>query len=170
MSKKHPSTNLNKTRLLVVFGFVCLVATLLAFRVGWIQIVRGEEYAEMAIEQQTSDVPITAKRGVIYDRNRKELAISAVTHTIWVRPASLRNYSEKDDEVAQNTDHVAMQLAEILEMDVMEVKNIITQEKLLVKVAKYVEKEKADKIRDAELTGIEIAEDVKRYYPLGAFL
>ena len=170
MSKKHPSTNLNKTRLLIVFAFVCILATLLAFRVGWIQIIRGEEYAEMAIEQQTSDVPITAKRGVIYDRNGKELAISAVTHTIWVRPASLRNYSEEAAEVEENTNNVVMQLAEILEMDVNTVKDIVTQEKLLVKVAKYVDKDKADKIRDAQLTGIEIAEDVKRYYPLGAFL
>ena len=113
MSKKHPSTNLNKTRLLIVFAFVCIVATLLAFRVGWVQIIRGEEYAEMAIEQQTSDVPITAKRGVIYDRNGKELAISAVTHTIWVRPASLRNYSEEAAEVEENTNNVVMQLAEI---------------------------------------------------------
>jgi len=170
MSKPKPSTNLHKRRLIVVYGVVCIVATLLAFRVGWIQIIRGEEYAEMAIEQQTSDVPITAKRGVIYDRNGKELAISAVTHTIWVRPASLRNYSEKPEEVETNTNDVAMKLAEILEMDVNEVKRIITQEKLLIKVAKYVDKEKADQIRDAELTGIEIAEDVKRYYPLGPFL
>ena len=65
MSKPKPSTNLHKRRLIVVYGVVCIVATLLAFRVGWIQIIRGEEYAEMAIEQQTSDVPITAKRGVI---------------------------------------------------------------------------------------------------------
>ena len=125
---------MNKTRLLVVFGCVCILASLLAFRVGWIQIIRGEEYAEMAIEQQTSDVPITAKRGVIYDRNGKELAISAVTHTIWVRPASLRNYSEEAEEVEANTNNVAMKLAEILEMEVTEVKGIITQEKLLVKI------------------------------------
>ncbi len=165
-----PATNLHKTRLLWVFILVCLVMIGLTFRVGWIQIIRGEDYAEMAIEQQTSDVPITAKRGVIYDRNGKELAISAVTHTIWVRPASLKNYSEEKEEVEENTNNVAVKLAEILEMDVSEVKEIITREKLLVKVAKYVEKEKADQIRDAKLTGIEIAEDVKRYYPLGAFL
>ena len=83
-----PSTNMHKRRLIIVFGIVCAVASLLAFRVGWIQIVRGAEYSEMATEQQTSDIPLTARRGVIYDRNGKELAISAVTNTIWVRPAS----------------------------------------------------------------------------------
>lgn len=170
MSNMKPSTNLHKKRLIIVFGVVCLVTVLLAFRVGWIQIIRADDYSKMAIEQQTSDVPITAKRGVIYDRNGKELAISAVTNTIWVRPASIKNSSEDAAEVEQTTNDVAVKLAEILEMDAAEVKSIITQEKLLVKVAKYVDKEKADQIRDAQLTGIEIAEDVKRYYPLGAFL
>lgn len=170
MSKLKPVTNLHKRRLIIVFGGICIVAALLAFRVGWIQIVRGGEYSEMAIEQQTSDVPITAKRGVIYDRNKKELAISAVTYTIWVRPASIKNSSEKAEEVEENTSHVAATLSEILEMDLDETREIITQKKLLVKVAKYVDKEKAEKIRDAKLTGIEIVEDVKRYYPLGEFL
>ncbi len=170
MSKLKPATNLHKRRLIIAFGIICTIAALLAFRVGWIQIVRGSEYSEMAIEQQTSDVPITAKRGVIYDRNKKELAISAVTYTIWVRPASIKNSSEKAEEVETTTNDVAMKLSEILEMDVGEVKELITQNKLLVKVAKYVDKDVAEKIRDAKLTGIEIAEDVKRYYPLGAFL
>lgn len=158
----------NKKRLIFIFAVFCIVCVLLVFRVGWIQVVASEKYAKLAIEQQTMDTPIPAKRGIIYDRNGKELAISAVTNTIWARPADVKSARTKE-EGQQKLEHTATALADILEIDKKEVLEIISAKKSLVKVAKYIDKEKADKIREAQLPGISIAEDVKRYYPLGAF-
>ncbi len=162
-----PTTNKNKRRLVFVFIFSCILCTGLAFRVGWIQVVASERYAKLAVEQQTRDVPIPAKRGVIYDRNGKELAISAVTNSIWARPGVVKGASAA--EAQENLDKTASALAEILEMDKNKILETISRNQSLVKVAKYVDKEKADKIRAEGLKGIEIAEDVKRYYPMGAF-
>lgn len=163
-----PTTNKHKRRLVFVFVACCILCTALAFRVGWIQVVASDKYAKMAVEQQTRDVPIPAKRGVITDRNGKELAISAVTHSIWARPGVVKSAKGEGAGELQR-DKTAAALAEILEMDKEEVLRLISQERSLVKVAKYVNKEKTDQIREAKLKGIEIAEDVKRYYPLGAF-
>lgn len=164
-----PTTNKNKRRLVFVFVLTCLMCTALAFRVGWIQVVASERYAKMAVEQQTRDVPIPAKRGVIYDTNGKELAISAVTNSIWARPGVVKS-AATEEKSQENLEKTASTLAEILEMDKEQVLKIISQNRSLVKVAKYVEKEKADQIRQKGLKGIEIAEDVKRYYPMGSFL
>lgn len=164
-----PTTNKNKRRLVFVFVLTCLMCTALAFRVGWIQVVASERYAKMAVEQQTRDVPIPAKRGVIYDTNGKELAISAVTNSIWARPGVVKSAST-EEKSQENLEKTASTLAEILEMDKEQVLKIISQNRSLVKVAKYVDKEKADQIRQKGLKGIEIAEDVKRYYPMGSFL
>jgi stage V sporulation protein D (sporulation-specific penicillin-binding protein) len=147
----------------------CLLCTGLAFRVGWIQVIASERYAKMAVEQQTRDVPIPAKRGIIYDRNGKELAISAVTNSIWARPGVIKGSADKEKS-QENLENTASTLAEILGMDKNEVLKTISQDRSLVKVAKYVDKEKSDKIREEGLKGIEIAEDVKRYYPMGTFL
>ncbi|MEL7654974.1 MAG: penicillin-binding transpeptidase domain-containing protein [Bacillota bacterium] len=163
-----PTTNKNKRRLVFVFVFSCLLCTALAFRVGWIQVVASEKYAKLAVEQQTRDVPIPAKRGIIYDRNGKELAISAVTNSIWARPGVVKD-AATEEKSKENLEKTAATLAEILEMDKNQILEIISQNRSLVKVAKYVDKEKADKIRAEGLKGIEIAEDVKRYYPMGAF-
>lgn len=162
------SSNRNKRRLIFVFIVFCLACAGLAFRVGWIQVVASEEYARLAIEQQTMDTPIPAKRGIIYDRNGKELAISAVSNTIWARPGDVKS-ARTQEEGEKKRENTATVLAEILGMDREEVLSIISSQKSLVKVAKYVDKEKADMIREAQLSGISIAEDVKRYYPLGAF-
>lgn len=164
-----PTTNKNKRRLVFVFILSCLLCMALAFRVGWIQVVASEKYAKMAVEQQTRDVPIPAKRGVIYDRNGKELAISAVTNSIWARPGVVKDASSQEESEA-NLEKTASTLAEILGMDKNQILETISKRQSLVKVAKYVDKEKADKIREAGLKGIEIAEDVKRYYPMGSFM
>ena len=107
-----PSTNKNKRRLIFVFVFSCIICTVLAFRVGWIQVVASEKYAKLAVEQQTRDVPIPAKRGIIYDRNGKELAISAVTSSIWARPGVVKDASSAE-ESAIKQEQTASRLAEI---------------------------------------------------------
>lgn len=161
--------NKSKKRIIIVFACMYGLCTLLSFRVGWIQIVKGDEYSKMATEQQTRDVPIAAKRGVIYDTNEKELAISATCYSVWARPGSIKS-GKNAEEKEKNVQKTAAALAEILGKDEEEITKLITKEQSLVKVDKYLDKDTADKIREKELNGIEIAEDVKRYYPLGAFL
>ncbi|MEG1930476.1 MAG: penicillin-binding transpeptidase domain-containing protein [Anaerovorax sp.] len=121
----------------------------------------------MAAEVQTSDVPIPAKRGSIYDRNGEELAISAVTYSVWARPASVKG--NKPEKQKENIEKTAQTLSSILGLEEAAVKATITKPTSLVKVAKYIDKDKADQVRAKEIPGVEIAEDVKRYYPLGAF-
>ncbi len=161
--------NKSKKRIIIAFAIMYGVCGILCFRVGWIQIVKGAEYSKMATEQQTRDVPIAAKRGAIYDTNDKELAISATCYSVWARPANVRRGDTAAEKEA-SVENVASTLSEILKKDKEEIKTLITKQQALVKVDKYQDKDTADKIRKKQLPGIEIAEDVKRYYPLGAFL
>ena len=112
--------NKSKKRIIIAFAIMYGVCVLLCFRVGWIQIVKGAEYSKMATEQQTRDVPIAAKRGAIYDTNRKELAVSATCYSVWARPANVRSgktRAEKDAAV----ERTAKTLAEILDKTIVKV-------------------------------------------------
>lgn len=157
-------TGRNKKRIIITFGIIAALLILLAFRLAWIQVVKAEEYSEIAVDQQTSDISLEAKRGSILDRNGEELATSAACYTVWVRPSQLKeNYT--DDEIGE----LSGKLALILDMDAEEVKELMKKQQALVKVAKYLNKETADKVKNLEITGLEIAENTKRYYPLGNF-
>lgn len=157
-----------KKRLVIGFTIVCVAMSVLFVKVGYIQVVHGTEYSKLAVEQQTKDMPISAKRGSILDRNGEELAASAVCYSVWVRPAQVKSGStEEKRELSVNK--CVDTLSEILGMDKEEVRTLVTKEQSLVKVAKYLDKETADRIREAGITGVEIAEDVKRHYPLGDF-
>ena len=154
---------------MVVFTVFVLAFIGLSLRLGWHMVIRGEEYADQAIGQQTSDTTILATRGSIVDRNGADLAISATTHTIWVRPDSVRNNGKTDEEKALNIQLEAKALSDTLGMDYDAVMEVITSERKLLKLAKNVDRDTADKLREEGLAGLEITEDAKRYYPLGAF-
>ncbi|MCI8608903.1 MAG: PASTA domain-containing protein [Firmicutes bacterium] len=155
-----------KNRKRIALGFVLLSLLLvgLTFRVGWHQVVNAGELTEKAIEQQTRDVPIAAKRGTIYDRNGKELASSITCYSIWVRPAQLTG-GKTEAEIEK----IANDLAETTGEEKAEIKEKIVKQQALVKIAKYLDKKTADKVRDLKLEGVQISEDTRRYYSLGNF-
>lgn len=149
----------SKKRLLGVFALVSLGMFFLIIRLGWIQLVHGERYKELANSQQTRDIPIPAKRGIIYDRNGKKLAISASSNTVWVRPSEV-----------QKPEEAAKALASILDLDEEETLNRVNNRRHgLVRIARWIDDDLADLIRRERLRGVWIAEDNKRFYPYGNF-
>src|SRR5512143_358256 len=51
-------------------------------RAGWLQLVRGSEYAKTAIRTRTERRELPAQRGTIYDRNGTPLAVSKSKYTV----------------------------------------------------------------------------------------
>lgn len=148
----------------------------LTLRLGYHMIIKGEEYADQAKRQQTSDSTILATRGTIVDRNGAELAVSATTHTVWIRPGDIQGMGDSKDEKDLNLQLAVKALADVLGMEYEDVMTVCTSEKKLLKLAKNVDTEVAEEIRkirigakEDRISGVEITEDAKRYYPLGNF-
>ena len=148
-----------KKRLMVIFVIVCITLLGLITRLGWIQIVQGDKYKELANEQQTRDIPIPSKRGTIYDRNGKELAISASSNTVWAKPSEISDPEE-----------TSAFLAEILDLDGEELLKRLKDTRYdLVRIARWIDDDIGDRIRIKKINGVWLAEDNKRYYPYGNF-
>lgn len=162
------TNNRTKKRLVICFALICLLIFALCFRVGWIQIVKGEEYKRMAAGQQTRDISIVAKRGTIYDRKGEELAISARTFSIWVRPKLLWK-GEDDVSKEINAKKYLVSLSETLGIEAEKIGEMTNSDSPMVKIAKYQTKETANSIMALNIPGVETSEEVKRYYPLGPF-
>ena len=149
-------------RVIFVFAILAFFMLLLLFRTSWIQIVKGEEYKEKAIMQQTSDIPINAKRGTIYDRNGEILASSTTAYNLWVRPAQLNENYTQERQL-----EIASLLAMDLSMDASEILEKFSSEKVLVKITSGLTKEVADAIKKHGVYGLELASYTQRLYPLG---
>lgn len=139
---------------------------LLIVRIAWIQLVDGEQYSRAALEQQTSDNTVSAKRGNIFDRNYKILASNTSVETISITPKILRDSIEENH---MTISRVANDIAEILGIKAETVENRIKKESSFEYLKKKVEKDIADSLRaymeEIGLRGINFAEDVKRFYP-----
>ena len=80
-----------------------------------------------------------------------------------------KDASKREAEAQKKIEKVSKTLSESLDMDYDEVKKMVTKAQSIIKIKKGVSKTVADKIRKEKLPGVEIAEDTKREYPLGAF-
>ena len=127
-------------------------------RLVYIQIVNSRDYQQKAMEQWTRDIPIPSKRGIIYDRNKKELAISATAYEVYVRPAEV-----KDKEAVANA------LVEVLGLDKQTALDKISVKKDTVIIKKKVDADKIKTLREKELSGFVFIDDSKRFYPQSNF-
>ncbi len=162
--EKSRKTQKKRITILMLFFLVCFC--LLAGRTAWIQIVRGERLSREALEQQTSDQTVSAKRGKIYDRNLKVLASNISVETISITPGDLRKSIEDN---GMTTSRVAEALAEKLKLKAEDVEKKILRESSFEYLKKKVDKDVADEVRkyveENKISGISFAEDVKRFYP-----
>lgn len=149
----------SRKRLVVIMVLACSLFLGLIFRIGYLQLIKGEWLSTKAAQQQTREIPIEAKRGTIYDTNMKELAVSVTKYTVWCKPVEVKDAKKTSQE-----------LAEILDEEYDDVyKSVSKKNMALVKVKRWIDDDVADKITKARLSGIWVAEDNQRYYPYGNF-
>lgn len=138
---------------MVMILYVALIG-----RLGFLQIVKGEELKKGALEQWTKGITIKSKRGIIYDRNGKKLAMSVSASTVWASPPDIKDPEKTAKEVAR-----------ILNLDEDYVYQKITKKVGIEKIKQWITNEEAQELRKLKLPGIEIVDDNKRYYPYGNF-
>lgn len=149
----------SRKRLVIVMVLACSLFLGLIFRIGYLQLVKGEWLSTKASEQQTREIPIEAKRGTIYDTNMKELAVSVTKYTVWCKPVEVKDAKKTSEELAKILDEKYDDIY----------KKVNKKNMALVKVKRWIDDDTADKITKAGLSGIWVAEDNQRYYPYGNF-
>ncbi len=160
MLENYSISRMKRIRNMLFITFFIL--TLLIFRLGYIQLITGEELSAMAYKQQSLDRKINPKRGTIYDSTKKNiLAVSANVETVTINPVNIK----EEDKIK-----VAKALSDILGVDYEKTLKKVKKRSSIETIAKKVEKEQTDKLRvwiqENNITsGINIDEDTKRYYP-----
>ena len=150
-----------KKRIRIMLFIVIIIFILLLIRLFWIQVIQGKRLSQMAQEQQKLDREISAKRGIIYDRNGEILAMSASSEMITINP---NNIPKEKKEL------VARKISEVLETDYEKILKKVNRNSSIEIIGKKIEKEKSNILRQWMIEndidqGINIDEDSKRYYP-----
>jgi stage V sporulation protein D (sporulation-specific penicillin-binding protein) len=142
--------------MILVFGTILFIA--LIARLGWVQLAMGPDLTEKAEQSWRREIPFSAKRGEIWDRNGERLAYNVSTPTVWALPAQIRDPKG-----------TAAQLSRVLGMSEESIYKTITKKNtMIVKIqpgGRKITQQKAAEVRKLELPGIIAAEDNKRFYP-----
>ena len=147
-------------RLLTLGVLVAFVFTLLTLRLSYLQIFNSNWLQILAEEQWTRDLPIAAERGVIFDRNGVALAVSYSSYNVYVRASNV-----VDAPAVSNL------LSSVLNLSYDEIYSKATNRGTSESLVKMqIEKELADRIKIANLKGIYLSENTKRYYPFSSAL
>ncbi len=143
---------------LFFFGWTAIIA----LRLGWLQVVRHSDFVHRAAQQQQRTFEVAPRRGMLYDRNLKELAVTVQVDSVYAVPS----------ELGDNRASAAEILAEIVHADPRD--NFTSKQQMLARfnasrnfawVARKIEPEMADRIRELNLKGIYFQKEFKRFYP-----
>ena len=143
-----------KSRLYLLGAVLFLWSGLICLRLVQLQIIRYGDWLLRAQRQQQRSIPVTPRRGIIYDRNGHELAMSISVDSIFAVPSEIPD--------PENTAHL---LARVLHADPREIVSHLKSSHSFAWVARKVDGEASDRIRAMNLRGIYFQKEPKRFYP-----
>jgi cell division protein FtsI (penicillin-binding protein 3) len=152
--KKSSSKRWLTLRITTVFcGFILLLAIII-LRAFQLQIIEKDRLTQLVEKQYLRYVDLSPKRGTIYDRKKRELAISIEVDSAYARPGKIKNKKE-----------IAKKLSPILNTSYRNLKNKLASDSPFVWLKRKISPSQAKKIKDLNLEGIGFIEESKRFYP-----
>lgn len=131
-----------------------------AYSVGFlifIQIFRSDFLSHLAERQHEHSMVLEPRRGTIYDRNGRALAINLPVYSIYANARAMRQEHE--------VDHVVEKLAEVFKVDPKQIQAKIDKDKYFVWIQRKVPQETYQALKDLKLPGIGFIKESKRFYP-----
>ena len=137
---------------LAVILFVWLAAG--ATRLVYLQVFQYGEYVTRAHRQQQRTVEVSPKRGAIYDRNFRELAMSVSVDSIFAVPAEIP---------APET--TASLLARVLDLNAADLLARMKGSRSFCWVKRKADSIEVERVRALNLRGVYFQKENKRFYP-----
>ncbi len=140
----------------------CAWVAAIACRLTWLQVIQHDHYVKTAAKQQQRGFEISPRRGVLYDRDLRELAMTVLVDSVYAVPT----------ELGDNRASEAALLAKIVHVDPQD--QFTTKNRILARfdasrnfawVARKVSPETAERIRELNLHGVYLQKEFKRFYP-----
>jgi cell division protein FtsI (penicillin-binding protein 3) len=148
-------------RFWVISGFFLFWAMAITSRLFWLQVIRHSDYAERAQKQQQRTFEVSPRRGILYDRDLRELAMTVQVDSVYAVPGEIA------DRLA-----AAHTLAAIVHTDpednltrVDQIAHRLDEGKSFAWIARRVTPEVSQKLHALNMKGIYFQKEFQRFYP-----
>ncbi len=153
MATSTPRKSANK-RLYILGAILVFWAGAICLRLIYLQIFCYGDFEQRAQRQQQRTTEVAAKRGIIYDRAGRELAMSIAVDSVFAVPADIPDLAGTMSLVAR-----------ITKADPRELLAKCKAARTFCWVARKADAYTADRIRAMNLRGIYFQKESKRFYP-----
>lgn len=136
---------------LLLFVFFFFAVTM---RLGYWQIVRAQELAEMGRAQYGKEITLTPKRGEIFTSDGFAIAANKLSYLVFANPKEIKDVK-----------HQSEVLGSLLSMDTATVSAALSRDKFWVPLKSHVNQDARDKIEPIKIPGVGFEEQAERFYP-----
>ncbi len=153
---------MSRMRVLNILCFFAFWSVLICGRLVWLQVFRHAEWVERAAMQQEHGFEVAPRRGILYDRNLHELAMTVLVDSVYAVPK----------EIGDDRPQTAAALAKIVHTDPTD--GFTTEQQILARlnasrnfawIARKQDAAIIDKVKALNLKGVYIQKEFKRFYP-----
>ena len=143
-----------KSRLFGLGAFLFVWALLIVARLAWLQVVQFPHWMLKAQHQQQRSEDVSPQRGIIYDRNGQELAMTVPVESVFAVPSEIPDQKTASMLLGALTGESADALLERMQA-----------QRNFAWVARKVDADTISRIRALNLRGIYFQKEHKRFYP-----
>jgi cell division protein FtsI (penicillin-binding protein 3) len=143
-----------KFRILLV-GFLFVMAFgVIAAKAIHLQVYQSQWLSQAASDQYEKSLTISGKRGNIYDRNQRAMAVSIDVTSIAAYPARIKDIGA-----------TAKALAGVLKLDSRKLRQKLALDKSFVWIKRKTTAKETQLVKELNLPGIDFVQEYNRFYP-----
>ena len=146
--------NETNSRLYLLGAILVIWCAIICLRLVYLQVFRYGDFEQRAQHQQQRTTEVSAKRGIIYDRAGRELAMSVLVDSVFAVPTDIPDLAQTISLITR-----------ITKADPREVLAKCKASRTFCWVARKADAETAARIRSMNLRGIYFQKESKRFYP-----
>jgi len=170
-AKAAAPPKVRRPRFLYVLAFFVFWTVAICVRLVWLQVVLHRLYLDKAQHQQQHTFEIAPRRGILYDRNLRELAVSTLADSVFVVPYEVSD-SKDPVEVDRAKMATAIALAKVVHTDPNDsftsaerIDARLTASRDYAWVARGLDPSVIEQVKALNLRGVHLQKEFKRFYP-----
>lgn len=149
-----------KKRLIIIFLGILMLWGVLVVRASFLQLIPYDRLESLKAKQFQTNITLQSRRGAILDRNGRDLAVSSSAYSLYADPKILENPKSLSKKLAK-------ELSIPFEPLYVKLKD---SQKRFYWIARQLDKDQYEKIKDWNIRGLAFVEEFKRVYPNDSIL
>jgi cell division protein FtsI (penicillin-binding protein 3) len=139
---------------MIIGGLFTLFFIAIGIKATYVQVFRGSWLSQKAAGQYEVSYKSAGKRGTIFDRNLREMAVSIDVESIAAHPTQIENPKK-----------VARSLSKILKMNRRALAKKLYSKRKFVWIKRKVTPKEAEAVKKLDISGLDFIPEHKRFYP-----